>query len=132
MEYYRQYLLGRQFLVQSDHQALRWLFSLRNPKERIARWTETMLTFKFQIEYRPGAKHGNADAMSRRCPCPHDCKCPLLEDEEILKCGPCKKCKRRAELMESSLMTADGALQPDFLARLESGETNPEDEIVLR
>ena len=90
-----------------------------------------MSAFEFQIENRPGAKHGNADAMSRRCPCPHDCKCPLLKDEEILKCGPCKKCKRRAELMESSLMTAEGALQPNFLARLGSGGTNPEDEIVL-
>ena len=131
MEYYRQYLLGRPFLVRSDHQALRWLFSLRNPKDRIARWIETMSAFEFQIEYRPGTKHGNADAMSRRCPCPYDCKCPLLRDEEILKCGPCKKCKRRAELMESSLMTAEGALQPDFLTKLER-EINPEDEIVLR
>ena len=93
MDYYRQYLLGRPFLVRSDHQALRWLFSLRNPKDRIARWIETMSAFEFQIEYRPGTKHGNADAMSRRCPCPYDCKCPLLRDEEILKCGPCKQCK---------------------------------------
>ena len=121
LEYYRQYLLGREFIVRLDHQPLRCLFSLREPKDRIARGLETMSAFnKFPVEYRPGNKHGNADAMSRRCPCPQDCKCPLLEDEEILKCGPCKKCKRRAVLMDSSLMTEEGALQPDFRTQVQS------------
>ena len=36
-EYYRQYLLGRKFLVRSDHQALTYLFGLKEPKARIAR-----------------------------------------------------------------------------------------------
>ena len=107
MEYYRQYL------YRSDHQALRWLFSLRDPKDRIAQWLETMSAFDFTIEYRPGPKHGNADAMSRRCPYPHECRCPLLEDEEILKCGPCQKCKRKANLMDSNLMTTEGTLKPN-------------------
>ena len=128
LEYYRQYLLGRKFLVRSDHQALRWLFSLREPKDRIARWLETMSAFeKFPIEYRPGNKHGNADAMSRRCPCAQDCRCPLLEDEEILKCGPCKKCKRRAVLMDSSLMNGEGSLRPNFGALIKSKECESED-----
>ena len=30
IDYYRQYLLGRKFLVRTDHQALIWLFSLKN------------------------------------------------------------------------------------------------------
>ena len=37
IEYYKHYLLGRQFVAQTDHQALRWLYSLREPKDRIAR-----------------------------------------------------------------------------------------------
>ena len=32
MEYYKQYLLGRHFRVHSDHEALKWLFSLKEPK----------------------------------------------------------------------------------------------------
>ena len=32
-EYYKQYLLGRHFLVRSDHQALTFLFSLKEPKK---------------------------------------------------------------------------------------------------
>ena len=38
IEYYQQYLLGRKFLVQTDYQAIRWLFSLKEPKDRLARW----------------------------------------------------------------------------------------------
>lgn len=88
MEYHKHYLLGRKFVVRSDHQALKWLFSLKEPKNRTARWLETMSAFDFIIEYRPGPKHGNADAMSR-CPNLKQCACEI---EERLKCGPCKKC----------------------------------------
>ena len=37
IEYFRQYLLGINFKVRSDHQALVWLFRLREPKGKIAR-----------------------------------------------------------------------------------------------
>ena len=40
IEYYKHYLLGRRFLVRTDYQALKWLFSLKDPKQRIARWIE--------------------------------------------------------------------------------------------
>lgn len=42
IEYYKQYLLGREFIVRTDHQALVWLFSLKEPKRRIARWIEIL------------------------------------------------------------------------------------------
>lgn len=38
VEYFRQYLLGQPFLVRSDRQALVWLFKLKEPKGRVARW----------------------------------------------------------------------------------------------
>ena len=37
IEYYRQYLLGRRFRVRTDHQALIWLFRLKEPRGKIAR-----------------------------------------------------------------------------------------------
>jgi hypothetical protein len=37
IQYYRQYLLGRTFTVRTDHQALIWLFSLKEPKGRKAK-----------------------------------------------------------------------------------------------
>ena len=42
IEYFRQYLLGRRFQVRSDHQALVWLFQLKEPRGKIARWLEIL------------------------------------------------------------------------------------------
>ena len=96
-EYYRCYLLGQEkFLVRTDHQALKWLFSMKDPKNRVARWIEALSEYNFEIEHRSGDKHGNADAMSR-CPDPWNCQCKLFDK---LRCGPCKKCLRKTELME--------------------------------
>ena len=99
VEHFRQYLLGKRFQVHTDHQALRWLFSLKEPKARIARWIEILSAFDFEIEYRPGQKHGNADALSR-CPQPQQCHCS--EQTPDLKCGPCSKCVKRSDEMQSS------------------------------
>ena len=65
IEYYRKYLLGRTFTVRTDHQVLIWLFSLKEPKGRIARWVEILSAFDLTVEYRPGSKHGIANDMSR-------------------------------------------------------------------
>lgn len=97
IEYFRQYLLGTEFTVRTDHQALKWLFSLKEPKGRIARWIEILSAYHFRVEYRQGRKHANADALSR-CPNPRACAC---DNQEPLQCGPCKKCLRRSETMYS-------------------------------
>ena len=76
------------------------MFSLKEPKGRIARWLEILSAFEFSIQHRPGSKHGNADGMSR-CPSPEECLCSDVDSLEYLKCGPCKKCTKRALDMES-------------------------------
>jgi len=98
VEYFKHYLLGRKFTIRTDHQALKWLFTLKDPKGRIARWIEILSTYTFDIEYRPGKKHANADAMSR-CPNPQSCLCGFDE----LKCGPCRKCHKRHIEMSGSM-----------------------------
>lgn len=97
-EYYRQYLLGKRFIVRTEHQALVWLLKLREPKVRKARWIETLSQYDFSVEYRPGTKHPYADAMSRF----RNLKECMNGDEDMLeplKCGPCNKCKRKSEMM---------------------------------
>ena len=54
MEYYKCYLLGHHFRVRSDHEALKWLFSMKEPKYQIARWIEVLSEFDFELEYCPG------------------------------------------------------------------------------
>ena len=101
VQYYKHYLLGRKFVVRSDHESLKWLYSLKEPKHRIARWIEVLSEFDFELEYRPGRKHSNADAMSR-CPNPRQCSCNVVVEHD-LPCKACKKCLHRAEQMIGTL-----------------------------
>ena len=123
IEYYKQYLLGREFIVRTDHQALVWLFSLKELKGRIARWIEILSQFNFSIQYRPGKKHRNADALSRMCIDPKNCNCALEEIDYAeplpLKCGPCKKCTKRTQEIMSQVKLD----QPD---RQDDKQTVPE------
>jgi hypothetical protein len=83
-EYYKHYLLGKKFLLRTDHGSLRWLFQFREPEGQLARWLEKLSIFQFTIEHRAGTKHGNCDAMSR-IPCSGKCKhCnPEMVEQEI-------------------------------------------------
>jgi len=65
---FRQYLLGRQFVIRTDHSALQWLRTTPEPIGQQACWCEILEEFDFQIVHRQGRLHENADAMSRR-PC---------------------------------------------------------------
>ena len=100
VEYFRQYLLGRHFVVRTDHQALVWLVNLKEPKGRVARWIEILSAYNFSVEFRQGVRHGNADGLSR-CPNPFECDCSNVDNLETLKCGPCKKCRSRANNISS-------------------------------
>ena len=86
IKHFHAYLYGRKFIIRTDHSALRWLLNFRHPEGQIARWIEGLQQYDFTIEHRPGVKHGNADALSRR-PCWRDsCKhCERLESQEELK-----------------------------------------------
>jgi len=129
IEYYRQYLLGRPFTVRTDHQALIWLFSLKEPKGRIARWIEILSAFEFMVEYRPGPKHCNADVMSR-CKNPHQCDCPQTDNLEYLKCGPCTKCLNRAQNMMSSMKSWNMEVTEEVTPAPEPPDFNKELETV--
>ena len=63
---FRQYLLGRPFVIRTDHAALQWLKRTPEPIGQQARWLEILEEFDYDIQHRPGRNHGNADALSRR------------------------------------------------------------------
>ena len=65
---FRCYLLGNHFRLRTDHAALTYLQRTPELHGQQARWLEITQDYNFTIEHRPGIKHGNADALSRR-PC---------------------------------------------------------------
>ena len=65
IKHFRHYLYGRPFTVRTDHNALKWLQSFKDPEGQVARWLETLAQYDYKIEHRPGKKHQNADALSR-------------------------------------------------------------------
>ena len=62
---FRHYLLGRSFVIRTDHAALQWLRRTPEPIGQQARWLEILEEFDFQIQHRPGRQHCNADSLSR-------------------------------------------------------------------
>ena len=113
-EYYRQYLVGRCFLVRSDHQALTFLFKMKEPKHRITRWIEILSAFDFSIEFRSGVKHRNADSLSL-CPDPWNYLCPDTDNLENLKCGLCLKCTKRFHEMHGFESSTSSGCQTESI-----------------
>ena len=58
-------LLARPFILRIDHQALRYVNTMIEPKGLTTRWLELLGRFIFTVQFRAGTKHGNADALSR-------------------------------------------------------------------
>ena len=66
MEKWKFYLSAKPFILRTDHQALRWLFSMEVPTAMTCRWMQMLCDRNFTIEFRRGKDHGNADALSRQ------------------------------------------------------------------
>ena len=65
VKHFRAYLLGRHFILRTDHGSLQWLYNFREPEGQMARWLELLQEFDFEVIHRSGRCHTNADALSR-------------------------------------------------------------------
>jgi len=52
LKQYRQYLLGRQFLIRTDHSALQWLRRTLDPVAQEARWLNFIEQFQYTVVHR--------------------------------------------------------------------------------
>jgi len=70
LRFFRHYSLGRRFILRTDHKSLVWLMNWKNPStSQYWSWIEELMEFDFEIQYRPGDQHANADGLSRLPSC---------------------------------------------------------------
>ncbi|XP_076383753.1 uncharacterized protein LOC143261038 [Megalopta genalis] len=82
IEHFHHYLYGCRFLLRTDHAALRWLLSFKNPEGQVARWIERIQGYEFEVKHREGRLHQNADGLSRRpCESQDSAQCKRLEEK---------------------------------------------------
>lgn len=59
------YLYGRPFTIVTDHNALKWLQSIKEGNRRLINWSLFLQNYNFTVVYKRGKKHTNVDALSR-------------------------------------------------------------------
>lgn len=65
IEFFHYYLIGREFLIVTDHRPLTYLFNTKNMSARLHRWRYVIMSYQFQIVYKSGKSNVVADALSR-------------------------------------------------------------------
>lgn len=92
---YRHYLLGRKFLVRTDHNSLTWLLGFKDIQGQLARWIEELSQYDMEVQHRAGRNHCNADSLSRISDSLD--YCPYYNSSRsisMLPCGGCSFCTR--------------------------------------
>ena len=74
VEFFYHYLVGKRFIVRTDHRSLKWLLTWKTPTTpQYFSWIYRLQQYDFEIVHREGKNHGNADALSRMDYC-RQCK----------------------------------------------------------
>ena len=94
--------MGRHFVLLSDHAAFQWLRRTPEPMAQMARWLTFMELFDFEVQHRPGARHGNADGLSRS---PHIDG----EDLQLRRSSGCMQLGSSTEATRSQAACSNGA-----------------------
>ena len=101
---FHQYIYGRQFQIITDHKSLLGLLHEHKgipsmAASRIERWAIILSAYNYELIFKSGHKHGNADSMSRLSFQSDDCEKSSVFENYVLM----------AELYHSPTTSEDGA-----------------------
>ncbi len=65
IKHFRSYVYGTKFNVVVDNNPLTWLKTAQFASSRLMRWATELQSYDFDLKYRAGKSHSNADALSR-------------------------------------------------------------------
>ena len=65
MQHFRSYLYGIHFILVVDHEALKYIQTYKESNARLVRWSIKMQDFDFDVVYKPGREHRDADSLTR-------------------------------------------------------------------
>jgi len=72
LKFFRIYLYGQAFVIQTDHQPLAWLQRMKDSNSRLTRWALAVQPYCLTMVHRRGLDNGNADGLSRGALDPND------------------------------------------------------------
>ncbi|GAQ92009.1 hypothetical protein KFL_009030040, partial [Klebsormidium nitens] len=64
VRFWRQYLYGERFVLESDHQPLKWILTNSKLTGKLARWALLLSEFDFEVKHKPGVDN-EMDCLSR-------------------------------------------------------------------
>ena len=75
VQYFKMFLMPKEFVVESDHKCLQYITNFKDPPAILARWLAILADYKFKIIHRPGTNSmiKIADNLSR----------PLVDHDEL-------------------------------------------------
>ena len=65
VEYFRPYVFGRRFMIETDHNSLVWLNQVKDKNRKLFNWSLTLQAYDFAVVHRSGSRNANADSLSR-------------------------------------------------------------------
>ncbi|UYV80674.1 K02A2.6-like, partial [Cordylochernes scorpioides] len=129
VEKFRVYLMGRKFTIFSDHHALQWLKTIKNPSGRLFRWSLRLSCYEYEVRYIKGALQHEADLLSRNPFCGF-LDATLLKNHQLTPSGESKLTIDRNGLQTlkrrgvTKIVVPD-ALVPDLLTKVHSRYNHP-------
>ncbi|UYV79536.1 hypothetical protein LAZ67_17003051 [Cordylochernes scorpioides] len=129
VEKFRVYLMGRKFTIFSDHHALQWLKTIKNPSGRLFRWSLRLSCYEYEVRYIKGSLQHEADLLSRNPFCGF-LDATIIKNHQLTPSGESKLTIDRNGLQTlkrrgvTKIVVPD-ALVPDLLTKVHNRYNHP-------